>query len=332
MSSGTLLYVDSKLFLHPKIDGYEGQYTPIYCFLVSHGDRHLVFDLGVRTDWENYAPKVVSLIKSTTSILPDKDVATVLDTADANLPVRSRDIEAVIWSHSHFDHIGNVSAFPRSTDLVIGPGVKAAAWPGYPSNPEALVLDSDIEGRNVHEINFDQGLTVGGFEAFDYFGDGSFYLLNAPGHAIGHMCALARTTVSPPSFVFMGADACHHPGVLRPTQHLPLPQSLINASLTAEIRSPNPPLDKPFCEVSFSQLVFPDRQAAMETVRKIQELDASDNILVVMAHDLSLRTKIPLFPRKINGWEAENLKLDTRWLFCQDFRSVAVPTGRNDAK
>lgn len=39
------------------------------------------------------------------------------------------------------------------------------------------------------------------------FGDGSFYLLEAPGHATGHMCGLARTTADPPLFVFMGADA-----------------------------------------------------------------------------------------------------------------------------
>ncbi len=35
--------------------------------------------------------------------------------------------------------------------------------------------------------------------AVDYFGDGSFLPLDGPGHAIGHLCGLARTTVDPPT-------------------------------------------------------------------------------------------------------------------------------------
>jgi hypothetical protein len=34
----------------------------------------------------------------------------------------------------------------------------------------------------VREISFDESdLEIGGFRALDYFGDGSFYLLDAPG-------------------------------------------------------------------------------------------------------------------------------------------------------
>lgn len=40
------------------------------------------------------------------------------------------------------------------------------------------------------------------------------------------MCALARTTVSQPSFIFMGGDNCHHAGQFRPTEYLPLPDNI----------------------------------------------------------------------------------------------------------
>ncbi len=54
--------------------------------------------------------------------------------------------------------------------------------PGYPSNPDAPIRESDYKGRNVREISFaDTNLKVGRFRALDYFGDGSFYLLDAPG-------------------------------------------------------------------------------------------------------------------------------------------------------
>jgi glyoxylase-like metal-dependent hydrolase (beta-lactamase superfamily II) len=92
---------------------------------------------------------------------------------------------------------------------VVGPGFKAAHLPGYPTNPDSLLLESDLEGREVREIGFpssDKGFKIGRFRAMDYFGDGSFYLLDTPGHTVGHICGLARTSAAPDSFVFMGGD------------------------------------------------------------------------------------------------------------------------------
>lgn len=43
----------------------------------------------------------------------------------------------------------------------------------------------------------------------DFFGDGSFYLLDAPGHLLGHMMGLARTAQD--EYIVMGGDACHDP-------------------------------------------------------------------------------------------------------------------------
>lgn len=85
-------------------------------------------------------------------------------------------------SHFHWDHTGDPSTFPTSTELVVGPGFKKAFMPGYPSNPDAPIKESDYRGRNVREISFaNSSLRLGRFRALDYFGDGSFYLLDAPG-------------------------------------------------------------------------------------------------------------------------------------------------------
>jgi glyoxylase-like metal-dependent hydrolase (beta-lactamase superfamily II) len=263
------------------------------------------------------------------------DIASTLDNTN-ELGIRSKHIEAIIWSHNHFDHTGDPSTFPPTTDLVVGPGVSAASWPGWPSNADGSVLDSDMEGRVVREITFDskdeKTLKIGRFDAMDYFGDGSFYLLDAPGHTIGHLCALARTTADPPSFVFLGADACHHPGALRPTDYLPLPSYVSIFPAKDEKNSvifkcPGEMLQEltigksasnPFFEVGRTPL-FPDHDAAMDTIGKIQELDASDDVFVLIAHDLSLRDRIPLFPKTINSWRANDLGRKTRWVFCNEF-------------
>ncbi|KAF3769426.1 hypothetical protein M406DRAFT_231518, partial [Cryphonectria parasitica EP155] len=339
IDSTTSLFLNPPLFWQPQMKGFDGIDVPIYCFLVSNGERHVLFDLGVRKDWDQYAPKAVDLIRRTTRCHTQKNVSEILDlhasqTEKGNPSVRSEDVEAVIWSHHHFDHIGDPSTFPPSTDLVVGPGVKQFCWPGFPSNPDSFVLDADIQGREVREIDFTANpLKIGRFDAFDYFGDGSFYLLDSPGHAIGHLTALARVTTAAvggpdhDSFVFMGADACHHPGVLRPTEYLPLPAHLSPSpirkfaptcpgEILQGLKATSDPT-QPF--FTLSPVVFPDHPAALETVRKIAELDAAENVFIILAHDESLKSHLDLFPKSINGWQAKGLRSRTRWLFCKDF-------------
>jgi glyoxylase-like metal-dependent hydrolase (beta-lactamase superfamily II) len=97
--------------------------------------------------------------------------------------------------------------FPSSTELVVGPGFKEAFVPAYPTVEDSQVDERAWEGRSLREIDFDaegNGLKLGQYKAMDFYGDGSFYLLDTPGHAIGHMCGLARTSADPPEFIFMG--------------------------------------------------------------------------------------------------------------------------------
>lgn len=307
------------------MEGLDGVDAPVYCFLVSNGNRHVIFDLGVRRDWENYPPATISLIKRTTRLETRANVTEILDAHQYETGIKSTDIESVIWSHHHFDHSGDPATFPPSTDLVVGPGVRQICWPGYPTNPDATTLDSDIANRAVRENSFHgdgicQGrVRVGRFDAFDFFGDGSFYLLDAPGHCHGHLCGFARVTVSPiqDSFVLMGADACHHPGILRPTEHLPMPAC---PGELVETLPPHNRTHQPF--FTLSPTLFPDYDKALDTVRKIQELDAHENVFVLLAHDGSLLDQIDFFPAAINDWKSKELGIKTRWLFCKDLETA----------
>ena len=85
---------------------------------------------------------------------------------------------SVIWSHYHWDHTGSTEVFPKTTELVVGPGFKANMLPGYPHNVDSPVDSAAFEGRTLTEIDFSKtNLDIGGFRAYDFFGDGSFYLL-----------------------------------------------------------------------------------------------------------------------------------------------------------
>jgi len=182
-------------------------------------------------------------------------------------------------------------------------------------------------------IVFNQGLKIGRFNAFDYFSDGSFYLLDSPGHAIGHMCALARVTTSPNSFVFMGGDACHHAGLLRPSQYHPLPTDVFPNPLDLKSSTPCPGAmfehllrdgdrEKPFytiAKLEDGSGVAHDADEAQETVGKVIEADALDEVFVVMAHDESLLNVVDFFPKYANDFREKGWVEEGRWLFLKDF-------------
>jgi hypothetical protein len=44
-----------------------------------------------------------------------------------------------------------------------------------------MKLKNRRSGRNLREISFSDDFKIGSFRAHDFFGDGSFYLLDTPG-------------------------------------------------------------------------------------------------------------------------------------------------------
>jgi len=220
-------------------------------------------------------------------------------------------------SHWHWDHLGDPSTFPSTTDLIVGPGFK--------------------------ELDFSKSpLKVGRFNAIDHFGDGSFYLLDSPGHAIGHLCGLVRTSQGPDTFILLGADACHHGGAIRPSPYLPIPTEIMPHPFHPQLRNTQPRLPpcpgalfealqesrgKSTTESFFApvegQGFWLDVKEGVKTQEKIQEVDALDNVFVVMAHDESLLEIVDFFPKPANEWKAKKWAEDAKWAFLLDFQ-IAV--------
>ncbi|KAL4804102.1 beta-lactamase-like protein [Aspergillus unguis] len=317
-------------FMAPAIPGLSTfARNPAFSFLLEHASgRKLVFDLGIRKDYHNYAPKIANYIPTTGyKIEVEKNVADILTEHGVNL----QEIEGVIWSHWHWDHIGNPSTFPPTTDLIVGPGFKDALLPGYPANPDSPIRESDYADRTLREITFGSDSRIGQFPAYDYFGDGSFYLLDSPGHAIGHLCGLARTTVNPDTFVLLGGDIAHFTGIFRPSVHLPLPESI----------SPHPfhpeNIEAAFCPGSaweqlqvsrgrketdslFEPTFGHDVPLAKETIRKLQEVDCDENVFVVIAHDFAVRDGVEHFPEALNEWKKKGWGRNLKWAFLKELQ------------
>lgn len=220
--------------MDPVLPGCEfGGSVPSYAFLIYHKPTnvHLLFDLSVRADWKSAfpAPFVKGVQKMGLGVHPGKDIADVLIESS----VSPDTIDAIILSHHHFDHTGDACRFPPSTKLYVGPGYKKAFLPGWPANPRQFDTTSDLyEGRETIELEYSSNdsmvSTIGNFQAYDYFSDGSLYILSTPGHTIGHLSALARTTSDhgKSTFIFMGGDIIHSNAVFRPSSNYPLPDTI----------------------------------------------------------------------------------------------------------
>ncbi|KAK1226008.1 hypothetical protein PQX77_011026 [Marasmius sp. AFHP31] len=314
-------------FVDPVLPGRDIMEVPGYSFLIEHASgRRVMFDLGSRKDTDAYSPAAKAGLSAIPHIqlLIEKDIVEQLTEGGVKL----ESIDTVIWSHSDLDHIGDLSKWPNSTKLVIGPGTDRRT---YPTVPDAVLLDSDFAGQEVEELTYvDSQLKIGGQPALDYFNDGSLYLIDTPGHVAGHVVALAR--VQPDSFVLLGGDSFHHVGQIRPNPHAPksypYPEELIEATkktVSAEyFAAPGDAefdlthRETPLLSVPPPPSAYKDREVAIETQRAISILDAHKDVFVVAAHDITLAGVIGLFPETLNDWKEKGWKEQSIWAFLDE--------------
>ncbi|KAK7469193.1 hypothetical protein VKT23_003684 [Stygiomarasmius scandens] len=181
--------------------------APSLSFLLQHNKRpeKFIFDLGIRKDFEKYPPTVNQWIKTVFPVQVPEDPVDNL--AKGNLS--PNEIDYVCLSHLHFDHVGNPSLFPRSTFLVGAEG-KSLLTPGYPADPDAgFASDLLPEGR-TRFLDSTGWQPLGPFpRALDFYGDGSLYIVDSPGHLPGHVNLVARTSADG-AWIFLGGDCAHH--------------------------------------------------------------------------------------------------------------------------
>ncbi|KAK3116913.1 hypothetical protein LTR53_002209 [Teratosphaeriaceae sp. CCFEE 6253] len=334
------------LFMNPAVPGYEYIDAPCYSFLIKHSNSdasskydYLLFDLGIRKDWEQGPKAVVDRVKASGyTVEVEKYVAQILrDNGDE--PAK---VGRIIWSHYHWDHTGDPATFPGSTDLIVGPGFKDRFNPAYPTVTDSPVDEGAWQGRHLREIDFNtegKGLKLGRYNAFDFYGDGSFYLIDSPGHATGHICGLARTSADPPEFIIMGGDIAHHGGEFRPTQWLPIPNNIQPSPMVAPFAR-----SAAVCPGSIFEAIHPQRSSiepymkpdgaihdhadgAMESLDKFTEFDAQENVFAMIAHDGSLLDVVDFYPKPANGWRQKGWKEQGRWRFLRDF-DTSVETSK----
>lgn len=330
------------------IAGHNTISFPSYAFLITNcrTKSNVLFDLGMRKDWRKACPEALAPYisddggEALLQVTVEKDIFDILDAEQHDISIKSRNIDAVIWSHHHFDHRGDMSKFPPHTKLIVGPGLLQAYL-------HTEIHESEIQGRPIIELSETElDLEIGGYAAHDAFGDGSFYIMSCPGHTVGHLCALARVTTSPNStYVLLGGDCSYHCGEFRPSPYLPLPKQIaFKASSWHFQKSPMalPPVlktrkillcagefikdmlhpcksaNEPFYNTPIEPVVN-NRKEACDSLVKLELFDAHDDVLTCVSHDASLMTVLPFFPYTMNDWFRKGYKQKLLWEFLNDF-------------
>lgn len=142
----------------------------------------------------------------------------------------------------------------------------------------------------------------------------------------------------------MGADAAHHCGEIRPSEYLPLPDAIsphpFQNSHTTTITTPCPGAlfehllqdniknNKTSAFFKLSTLLnkeggaHTDPDEAARTIEKLQEADAHDQVLVVLAHDKSLLPVVDFFPKYANDFASRGWVRQGQWGFLKDFEQA----------
>jgi glyoxylase-like metal-dependent hydrolase (beta-lactamase superfamily II) len=304
-------------------------YAPDYVFLIEHpaSGTTYIFDLGMRKDLENLPPTLVKNVLPKFKCEPQSPADILKQHGTASQ--QPENIKAVIFSHMHFDHVGDgAQAGFHHAELWIGPTCCTYARPGYPVDPDAPTLsetlpvdgsrkivesfipdamlkdandkrlgqvdDAMSKGKyNAVDLKKPDWIGLGAFDrAYDVFGDGAAYLIDAPGHSAGHQMMLVRTTTGSGSgedtFVLLAGDCFHHVDLLREPRRTARP---------------------PYAKTSMHS----DPEQAVDTIFRTREFARRSNVWVIAAHDATVGESIGPGKREIEGLVEVNGWFEMGW-------------------
>lgn len=237
--------------------------VPSLSFLITHhiSKTRIVFDLGIRSDIHNYPELTRKRLSDVFNAGVPCDVPTSLSKGG----ISPNDITHVCLSHCHWDHTGNPSLFTNAKFLV-GGDAETLFQPGYPEDPKSIFPSNLLpKGRTEFlDVTTEAWKPIGPFpRTLDYFGDGSLYFVDAPGHLPGHMNFLIRTS-SDGGWIYLAGDAAHDWRLVRGEGQIAMYPTGDGGGLTC---------------------IHTNKEQAEATIKRIAEVLTLPRVRVILAHD-----------------------------------------------
>lgn len=198
--------VDRSLLLHiedPAIEDAEDRkmWVPVMAYLVRHPEEgDLLIDSGMDSSFAerrggNFGrlARVVEVFRQDEG----RDTVSLL----RELGVEPEDLRMVLLSHLHLDHTSGLPEIPKSVPLVAGPD----AMDGY--EILSIAPADHLKGfETIQAFDFSEIEESGPGRAIDLFGDGSVFVISAPGHVAGNLSFLLNREEGP---LLLTCDASH---------------------------------------------------------------------------------------------------------------------------
>lgn len=164
------------------------------CFLIVHPKGILLWDTGL-SDSLIKKPETVGVYHFTKSIS--------LQDSLKKIGLKPNDINYISVSHSHFDHMGCLDQFPKSTWILQKTELQYAQ-----THPSPFVIDATTlkSWKTAHKIMISGD--------YDVFGDGTVQMLYTPGHTPGHQSL--KVTLPHAGVIILSGDAFHQRSSFEP--------------------------------------------------------------------------------------------------------------------
>jgi glyoxylase-like metal-dependent hydrolase (beta-lactamase superfamily II) len=239
---------------------------PALCALIKHPQQgNILFDTGYSHRFYNLTKRFpFSLYRYLTPVTIQKTLKEQL----FERSIKATDINYIVISHFHADHIGGLKDFPNAQfichpeaikDIKYKKGFKALIQgflPGLlPNNfyDRLIILNDNETNLGSHLAPFSTG--------FDLFGDGLISAIPLPGHAQGQIGLYFKAEKE----TFLIADSCWH---LETFKELIYPSEL-------------------------TYLIHHDRKAYQQTIQKLHALyQHNKEIDIIPSHCLHFRKQI----------------------------------------
>jgi glyoxylase-like metal-dependent hydrolase (beta-lactamase superfamily II) len=143
--------------------------------------------------------------------------------------LQPEEIDLILFTHLHIDHMGDIRSFPSSRILVHKTEWAAAMEKGrsHGYRPDYL------QGLSPETFVFPEGSPCGPFErSLDLLGDGSIIAVPTPGHTLGHVSYFIHTGGQ--SFFLTGDTAWVEENFQVPVRKGWLPHRLVEADREAQ--------------------------------------------------------------------------------------------------
>jgi N-acyl homoserine lactone hydrolase len=159
---------------------------PINMWVIDHAKGVVIFDTGNNAAISDGACKSHWAAGNCDFLKPNQKRDDVIDRQLQKIGFRQDQVKAVITSHSHLDHIGNIKLFPNAVHVIQKKELYQAWWPEKFQRPGDVFVMKDFDGP-ARDFNY---LELEG--DYDLFGDNSITVLSTPGHTLGHQSVRVR--------------------------------------------------------------------------------------------------------------------------------------------